>query len=100
MRPRCAFGAFALLLLPTQLPKGMEQRVEEGARTVQKAAEAAVPKELKVLSGTVSRNSTMGAMLRDTLSPEGVHRIVEAARPVYDLARISVGHPFGVTFGP
>jgi murein DD-endopeptidase MepM/ murein hydrolase activator NlpD len=100
MRPRCAFGAVALLLLPTQLPKGMEQRVEEGARTVQKVAEAAVPEELKVLSGTVSRNSTLGAMLRDTLSPEGVHRIVEAARPVYDLARISVGHPFGVTFGP
>jgi murein DD-endopeptidase MepM/ murein hydrolase activator NlpD len=39
-------------------------------------------------------------MLRDTLSPSGIHRLVEASRPVYDLARVSVGHPFGVTFGP
>ena len=29
-----------------------------------------------------------------------MHALVEASRPVYDLARISVGHPFGVTFGP
>jgi murein DD-endopeptidase MepM/ murein hydrolase activator NlpD len=100
MRPRCAFGAVALLLLPTQMPKGMEQGVEQGARTVRNVAAAAVPEELKVLKGTVTRNSTLGAMLRDTLSPQGIHNIVEAARPVYDLARISVGHPFGVTFGP
>ena len=96
MRPRCAFGAVAFLLLPTHLPKGMEQ----GAITVRQVASAAVPEQLKDLKGTVTRNSNLGAMLRDTLSPEGVHRIVEAARPVYDLARISVGHPFGVTFGP
>ena len=100
MRPRCAFGAVALLLLPTQLPNGMEQRVEQGARTVQNVAAAAVPEELKVLQGKVTRNTNLGAMLRDTLSPAGVHSIVEAARPVSDLARLSVGHPFGVTFGP
>ena len=54
----------------------------------------------RVLRGTVSHRATLGAMLRDTLSPGGVQRMVEASRPVYDLARLSVGHPFGVTFGP
>ena len=34
------------------------------------------------------------------MRPSSLHKIVEASRPVYDLARISVGHPFGVTFGP
>ena len=33
-------------------------------------------------------------MLRDTLSRDAIHRLVETARPVYDLARLSVGRPF------
>jgi murein DD-endopeptidase MepM/ murein hydrolase activator NlpD len=64
------------------------------------AVQAAVPEPLRVLKGEISRNATLGHVLRDALSPSGVHNLVEAARPVYDLARLSVGHPFGVTFGP
>jgi murein DD-endopeptidase MepM/ murein hydrolase activator NlpD len=108
MKSRCALGAVALLLLPPQvLPNRMETIPYAGAATdlaeaqfdrAAKAA-AAVP-ELRVLKGQVGRNTTLGNLLRDALSPSGVHTLVEAARPVYDLARISVGHPFGVTFGP
>jgi murein DD-endopeptidase MepM/ murein hydrolase activator NlpD len=36
-------------------------------------------------------------VLSGALPPQRVERLVRAARPVYDLARISVGHPFGLT---
>ena len=106
MKSRCALGAVALLLLPPQvLPNRMESipyaapdLAKDGFVAVSTVS-AAVP-ELRVLEGQVSRNATLGSMLREALSPSGVHTIVEAARPVYDLARLSVGHPFGVTFGP
>jgi len=93
-----------LLLLPTHLPTHLPETVEEGAAVAERIAvqtvTAAVEQPARVLRGTVARRATLGTMLHDTLSPTGVHRIVEASRPVYDLARISVGHPFGVTFGP
>src|SRR5262249_14818372 len=47
-----------------------------------------------------ARRAGVGTRLRATLSPGGVQRLVDASRPVYALARLSVGHPFGVTFGP
>jgi len=108
MKSRCALGAVALLLLP---PQALPNRIETGAYAAQDMAErgmaaaapavrAAVPEPLRVLKGQISRNATLGSVLRDALSPSGVHTLVEAARPVYDLARLSVGHPFGVTFGP
>ena len=104
MRPRCAVGAVVLILLPTHLPTHLPETVEQGAAAAERIAvqtvTAAVEQPARVLQGTVGRRATLGAMLRDTLSPAGVHRMVEASRPVYDLARISVGHPFGVTFGP
>jgi murein DD-endopeptidase MepM/ murein hydrolase activator NlpD len=80
------------------------ERVEQGAQIAEQVAvrtvQAAVEQPVRVLKGTIGRRATLGAVLRDTLSPAGIHRMVEASRPVYDLARISVGHPFGVTFGP
>lgn len=108
MKSRCALGAFALLLLP---PKALPDRFGAGSFAAQDLAErslaaagpvvrAAVPENLRVLKGKVSRNATLGSVLSDALSPSGIHTLVEAARPVYDLARLSVGHPFGVTFGP
>ena len=107
MRPRCAVGAAVLLLLPTHLPTHLPEqveRVEQGAAAAERLAvrtvREAVEQPVRVLNGTVARRATLGVMLRDALSPAGVHRLVEASRPVYDLARISVGHPFGVTFGP
>jgi murein DD-endopeptidase MepM/ murein hydrolase activator NlpD len=107
MRPRCAVGAAVVLLLPTYLPSHLPelpQAVGEGAAAAERIAvrtmTEAVERPARVLRGTVGRRTNLGSMLRDTLSPSGVQRLVDASRPVYDLARISVGHPFGVTFGP
>ena len=107
MKSRCALGAVALLLLP---PRALPN-IEIGVSSAQDMAErslaaagpvldASVPEPLRVLKGEISRNATLGSVLSEALSPSGVHTLVEAARPVYDLARLSVGHPFGVTFGP
>jgi murein DD-endopeptidase MepM/ murein hydrolase activator NlpD len=52
--------------------------------------------ELKVVTGTIGRHQTLSLALEGKLSPAGVHELVEAARPVYDLARLSVGRPFGL----
>jgi len=110
MRPRCAACAAVVMMLPTYLPTHLPElttipeSVGNGAAAAERMAvrtvEAAVEQPARVLRGTIRRRTTLGAVLRDTLSPAGVHRVVEAARPVYDLARVSVGHPFGVTFGP
>jgi murein DD-endopeptidase MepM/ murein hydrolase activator NlpD len=104
MRPRCAVGAVALLLLPTHLASQLPASVEQGAVAAERLAvgtvTAAVEPPARVLQGTVGRRTTLGATLRDAVRPAILHRMVEASRPVYDLARISVGHPFGVTFGP
>ena len=108
MKSRCALGATALLLTP---PNALPDRFEAGSFAAQDVAErslaaagpvvsAAVPENLRVLKGKIARNATLGSVLSEALSPSGVHTLVEAARPVYDLARLSVGHPFGVTFGP
>lgn len=102
MRSRCALGVVGLLMLPRHLPDGIESGVAEASETVAvvgSAAVAAVPAPLRVLQGRIARRDTLGSALRDTVSPTVVHALVEAARPVHDLARISVGHPFGVTIG-
>jgi murein DD-endopeptidase MepM/ murein hydrolase activator NlpD len=83
-------GAFALLLLPTQLPWWFD-----GLGSPPAPAGA-----LKVLRGTVGRRATLASLLDGTLSRAGVQRLVEAARPVHDLARLSIGHPFGLALGP
>jgi len=57
------------------------------------------PPPLKMLSGTIGRNTNLGAVLGQTLSPAVIHRLVETARPIHDLARISVGHPFSLVVG-
>jgi murein DD-endopeptidase MepM/ murein hydrolase activator NlpD len=49
------------------------------------------------INGMVRRNATLASSLQDSVSPATVHALVEAARPIYDLARVSVGHPFGLT---
>jgi murein DD-endopeptidase MepM/ murein hydrolase activator NlpD len=107
MKSRCALGATALLLLP---PRVLPNRMDIGPLAAPDLPElgiAAVPaapvtisEPLLVFEGRIGRNATLGSVLRDALSPSGVHTLVEATRPVYDLARLSVGHPFGVTFGP
>jgi murein DD-endopeptidase MepM/ murein hydrolase activator NlpD len=107
MKSRCALGATALLLLPPAVLPNRVDRIPYAAPALPESAfasvnavKAAVPEPLRVLKGKIGRNATLAALLNDAISPRGVHTLVEAARPVYDLARLSVGHPFGVTFGP
>jgi murein DD-endopeptidase MepM/ murein hydrolase activator NlpD len=89
-----AGGAVVLLLLPTQLPTAMEQ-----VATSASAAPLFTPPPLLMLSGTIGRNTNLASVLGPKLSPTVIHRLVETARPLHDLARISVGHPFSLVVG-
>lgn len=55
---------------------------------------------LKVLEGRITPNATLETVLRDALSRDAIYRLVQTARPVYDLARLSVGRPFVLTLSP
>jgi murein DD-endopeptidase MepM/ murein hydrolase activator NlpD len=54
---------------------------------------------LKQLAGTITRNATLESLLGDTLGNAGIHNLVVAARPMHDLARLTVGQPFRLTVG-
>lgn len=88
-RITCALGVATLLLLPTHLPRWRD--------TVAMASDA--PHPFTILRGRIGRNATLASVLDGALPPR-LHALVEAARPVYDLARVSVGHPFGLALGP
>jgi murein DD-endopeptidase MepM/ murein hydrolase activator NlpD len=90
-----AGGAAVLLLLPTQLPMAMEQVASPAAA----APLLPPPPPLKTLTGIIGRNTNLASVLGPTLSPAVIHRLVETARPLHDLARISVGHPFSLVVG-
>jgi murein DD-endopeptidase MepM/ murein hydrolase activator NlpD len=90
MRLASFAGTFLLLLLPTRFPEAM------GAPPLQ-----ATPRgPFEVVRGTIERHSTLAATLEEHLSPGSVHTLVAAARPVYDLARVSADHAFGLALGP
>ncbi len=91
MRRICAAGALliVLLVLPTHLPEFM---------AAPPGALSATP-SLTVVRGTIERNATLGKVLT-SVSPSELQRLVEHTRPVYDLARLSVGHPFGLALDP
>ncbi len=93
MKRFCAVVAhlLVLLLLPTRLPPGRMEELRHAA--LDRPA-------LTVIRGTVGRRTTLASLLTRTISPAGVHALAQAARPVYDLARISVGHPFGLALRP
>lgn len=55
---------------------------------------------LKELAGTISRNATLESVLGETLGPAAIHHLVVVARPMHDLARLTVGQPFSLTIGP
>jgi murein DD-endopeptidase MepM/ murein hydrolase activator NlpD len=79
-----------LLLLPTRLPLLMEA-----------PDTAAAPQPLTVLRGTIERNATLGGLLAShEVAASDLHQLVEQVRPVYDLARLSVGRPFGLALAP
>lgn len=79
-----------LLLLPNHLPE----------RMAAPAPSFPALEPLKILHGEVAPRSTLASMLDGSLPPAAVHALVEAARPVYDLARVSAGRPFGLALGP
>lgn len=88
MRLVRASGAFALLLLPIDLPERMAEALP------------APPAPKRHVLGEVSRNATLAAILDDVISPRRIHDLVESARPVYDLKRLDTGHPYGVAVRP
>jgi murein DD-endopeptidase MepM/ murein hydrolase activator NlpD len=88
MKRLTALAAFLLVLLPTHLPWWLDTARPVGGTPV------------SVIRGTIGRHDTLASALEGLLTPAGVHRLVEAARPLHDLARISVGRPFGVALGP
>lgn len=88
MKTLIALAALLLVLLPTRLPRWLD--------TAPPPAEA----PLTVLRGTFGRNDTLASVLDGVVSPAALERLVEAARPVHDLARVAVGRPFGVALGP
>jgi murein DD-endopeptidase MepM/ murein hydrolase activator NlpD len=81
-----AFLVFPLLLVPTAVPRGLD--------TAQAPLRAV---SFNVWRSTVPPRTTLGALLAGVLSPAAVHALVEVARPSYDLARLTVGQPFGLT---
>ena len=89
MKQLTGLAAFLLLLLlPAHSPWWMD--------TVPPVA----AEPLSVVHGSFGRNDTLATALEDHLPPATVHRLVEAARPTYDLARVSVGRPFALALGP
>jgi murein DD-endopeptidase MepM/ murein hydrolase activator NlpD len=97
------FAALVLLLLPIRLPLQTEYQAASiiplpalpplpPARTVHRS--------LKVINGKIARDATLEKVLRQTLDPTNIHYLVQTARPLYNLADLSVGHPFHVSLGP
>jgi murein DD-endopeptidase MepM/ murein hydrolase activator NlpD len=78
------------------LPCGLSWHMELGAAsTIGFSRSLAAP--LRALSGSITHHSTLARALGDQLPAATVQKLVESARPIYDLARVSVGHPFGLT---
>jgi murein DD-endopeptidase MepM/ murein hydrolase activator NlpD len=95
MRRLSGIGALGLLLLPQPL---MTLEPPDPASLLP-ATVIASPVSLTVLKGSVSRNGTLEKAIGHLLTPRGVDDLVRTARPIYDLARLSVGNAFDVTVG-
>ena len=89
-----SFGKLAVALgivlfprtLVLDLPPAPIQRVQAQALTE--------------LAGTITRNATLESLLGEAIGRAGIHHLVVAARPIHDLARLTVGQPFRLTIGP
>ena len=84
MRRRTLLAALGLLLL---LPSSFPPRTD--APILPDPLPAAQP--LTVLRGTIVRNATLESVLGEALGPQGLYHLVQTARPLYDLARLTVG---------
>jgi murein DD-endopeptidase MepM/ murein hydrolase activator NlpD len=88
MKRLTVLGALVLLLaLPIQVPRWLD------------TAPAPPPEPLTVFHGSFGRNDSLATALDGQLSPTAIYHLVQAARPVYDLARVSVGRPFALALG-
>jgi len=98
-------AALAVLLLPIRFPLDVSY---QAASIVPLPAlplpplppVSTVQRSLKVMSGTIARNATLERVLGTSLNARHIHYLVQTARPLYDLAQLSVGHPFDVTLEP
>jgi murein DD-endopeptidase MepM/ murein hydrolase activator NlpD len=77
-----------LVLLPTPVPFWLD------------TAPPLRAEPLNVVRGTVARATTLAATLDGRLSPAALHRLVEAAKPAYDLARVAVGQAYALATTP
>lgn len=85
-------AALLLLLLPAQPPGWLDVARPTGAEVLR-------PESTRVVRGTIGRNDTLASALRRLVPPAVVAELVAAARPVHDLARLSIGRPFGLVLG-
>ncbi len=90
MKRALAVGIFVLLMLA--LPTGL-------LHLDAPPAAAAVTAPWNVARGTVPRAATLARLLQGSLPPQQVQQLVEAARPVHDLARLGVGQPWALATG-
>jgi murein DD-endopeptidase MepM/ murein hydrolase activator NlpD len=93
MKLTSALGALVLLLLPAQVPAPLP----EPWHPQEIATAAAEAPRLHVMRGVVGRSATLASLLGTVLSSGDVHALAQAARPVYDLARIAAGRPYGLS---
>jgi murein DD-endopeptidase MepM/ murein hydrolase activator NlpD len=77
-----------ILALPIQSPRWLD------------TAPGPPSEPLTVHHGSFGRNDSLATALAEQLSPAAIHHLVEAARPVYDLARVTTGRPFAVALDP
>jgi murein DD-endopeptidase MepM/ murein hydrolase activator NlpD len=59
-------------------------------------AVAAVPAPLTLVRGSVPPSATLARLLEGSLNPAQIQQLVEAGRPVHDLARLAVGRPYAL----
>lgn len=92
MKRALGVGIFVLLLLV--LPTGL-LRVDAPP-----AAAAVTTTPWNVTRGTVPRAATLARLLGGAVGPQQVQQLVEAARPVHNLARLGVGQPWALAVSP
>jgi murein DD-endopeptidase MepM/ murein hydrolase activator NlpD len=93
MKKLTALGAFLLVLVPTHVPLWLDTAPPLGSEPLHREWATTV-------RGSIAPRGTLASALSGIASPATVQQLVDAARPVYDLARITAGRPFGIALGP
>jgi murein DD-endopeptidase MepM/ murein hydrolase activator NlpD len=85
MRGLKAAALIALTVLPSPLQ-----------RATVPADSSSSPSSLRIVRGLVEPDTPLASILAPELSAAAVHALVEVAHPLYDLARVDPGRPFGL----